>query len=130
MKSELFEDKLTLEAQAIATGTVEPIKVTEDPLDKNFTTVTSKFTDGVAVKAELRKAAAPSEYPTLAMWGPYHPIHLECERARQKIILRMENSALWVRSIGEGLLPTRLPRLVMFRKSLQINVPPFLIKFL
>ena len=38
LKSEVFKDN-TKEVQATATNTVEPINVTEDPLDKDFTTV-------------------------------------------------------------------------------------------
>ena len=73
LKSEVLKDNTKLEVQAAATKTVEPINVTEDPLDKDFTTVSSKFMDEIAVKVELRKAAAPSENTTLAMWEDLLP---------------------------------------------------------
>ena len=56
-----FKNNTKLEASmAAATQTVEPIEVTEDPLDKDFTTVTSKCMDEISGYVELRKAKAPS----------------------------------------------------------------------
>ena len=52
-----------LEALAAVTKTVEPIKVREAPLDKDFTTVATKFVNVLAVKVENRVAATPPEKP-------------------------------------------------------------------
>ena len=73
LKSEVFKDNTKLEVQAAATKTVEPLNVTEDPLDKDITTVTSKFLDEISVKVERRKAAGPSETTTIAMWEDLPP---------------------------------------------------------